>query len=542
MSETLEYLQMFARFPFAARRFFQHTLTLEEARQIVRERMEHREENFLRVVERSVYGYPRSPYLPLLKMAGCEMDDLRAMVKQKGLENALRQLREEGVYITYEELKGRKPIVRGGTTFPVRARDFDNPFASGGITMESSGSTGLASTVNQDLEYLAATSPNLLLSIAANGIQGAPVVSWSPFLPGPGLRAIFQTARIGMAMQKWFAPAGWRDSKFWFKYSVATLYMLLWVRILANQAAFPRVVKPDHAAEVARWIADTLRKHRRCLLLTGVSRGMRVCLAAEHEGLDLDGLVIRIGGEPATPAKVVAMRRVGARLIAGYAISEVGALAHACPNSSDAGDMHLFKDMIALITHPHPVKNIDMPVSAFNLTSLLNSAPKILFNFEVDDYGIVEERACGCELESLGYTTHIRNIQSYTKLVGEGATLIGNDLLRVLEQELPTRFGGTLLDYQLMEQEDEKGFTRLFLVIHPSVKIADEHEVIKCVLDALRAFSPMADAARTVWQNAQTLQIKRQEPVWTASGKLMPLHVQRRAEVRPNQTQGGHDA
>src|SRR5213592_3774379 len=109
MGETLDYVKMFAAFPFALRRFSRHRLTLPEAQRIVRERMEQREENFLRLVERSVYGYPRSPYLALLKLAGCEFGDLRVLVTQRGLEGALRELRENGVYITFEEFKGRKP-------------------------------------------------------------------------------------------------------------------------------------------------------------------------------------------------------------------------------------------------------------------------------------------------------------------------------------------------------------------------------------------------------------------------------------------------
>ena len=47
---------MFAQFPFVLRRFARHTLSLEEAKRIVRERLEHREERFLQIVERSIYG------------------------------------------------------------------------------------------------------------------------------------------------------------------------------------------------------------------------------------------------------------------------------------------------------------------------------------------------------------------------------------------------------------------------------------------------------------------------------------------------------
>ena len=73
MNDTLEYVNAFARFPFALRRFLTNRLTLEDARRIVRDRMANRDDHFLRVVETRIYGYPRSPYLPLLKMAGCEL-------------------------------------------------------------------------------------------------------------------------------------------------------------------------------------------------------------------------------------------------------------------------------------------------------------------------------------------------------------------------------------------------------------------------------------------------------------------------------------
>jgi len=123
MIEGLAYARMFARFPFALRRFLSETLTIERARDIVRTRMEQRESNFLRLVERSVYGHPASPYLDLLKHARCELGDLRTLVMDKGLDAALTALRADGVYVTFEELKGRKPIERNGFSREVAAID-----------------------------------------------------------------------------------------------------------------------------------------------------------------------------------------------------------------------------------------------------------------------------------------------------------------------------------------------------------------------------------------------------------------------------------
>lgn len=521
---------MFARFPFTARRFFQRRLALDEARKIVRERMEQREENFLRVVERSVYGFPHSPYLALLKLAGCAMGDLRALVKQRGLEGALGELRTAGVYVSFEEFKGRKPIVRNGHTIPVAARDFDNPYARRDYATETSGSTGLAMGVNQDLDYLAACAAAQMLTFSAFDILGAPLVIWSPFLPGPALANIFQTAHMGIPCQHWFSPLGWRDSKYWVKYALATLYMVFWIQRFGFPLPVPKIAKLDNGLTVAKQIKMMLAKDHRCLFITGMSRALRVSLAAKEAGIDLTGTVILCGGEPETAAKVQALEQVGARCLPRYGMIEGGVVGLGCAKPKGVGDMHLLRDTMALITHPHPVAELGTTVPAFNLTTLLESTPKVMLNYQIDDYGVVEERACECELGGYGYTTHLREIRSYDKLVGEGATLIGNDMVRILEQVLPNRFGGTALDYQLMEQEDEHGFTRLWLVIAPRVEIADEGAVIATVLNALRDSSPMADAARAVWQQAQTIQVKRTEPVWTTSGKLLPLHVERRVQ------------
>ena len=71
-------MKRYGRFGWGLRGFLRHTITLEQARAIVRQRMEEREANFLRLVERGIFGYSRSPYLPLMNLAGCEMGDIYA--------------------------------------------------------------------------------------------------------------------------------------------------------------------------------------------------------------------------------------------------------------------------------------------------------------------------------------------------------------------------------------------------------------------------------------------------------------------------------
>jgi hypothetical protein len=527
MSETLVHLKTFAELPPALWRFAQHTMTLDEAERIVRERMENREERFLRIAERCIYGYPASPYLPLLEMAGCELGDLQQIVRHRGLEATLRALREAGVYVTFEEYKGRQPMVRNGREFVVTPRSFDNPFARRHLTFQTGGSTGAASNVAADVDHIAAGAPYQLLTLNAHGVLDAPTAVWRGILPDSTLRSMLRRAYIGRLPEHWFSHVDWRESQYWLKYGMATGYVIFWMRLFGMRVPLPQVVKLDQALVIARWIADTLKAHGQCLLHAQVSRAVRVCLAAREAGLDLRGATIKGGGEPATPAKVEHMERAGVHYISNYAMAEAGSTASGCAKPVDGSDVHLFKDAVALFGYPHRVDATGTTVPAFNLTTLLPAASKLMLNFQMDDYGIIEERHCGCGLEAYGYTTHLRQIRSYAKLTGEGVMLIGTEMVRILEEVLPAHFGGSHLDYQIMEQEDEQGFTRIYLIISPRVEIEDESQVIEVILEALGQSSSMADAARALWQHAQTIQVKRVEPVLTDRGKLMPLHINR---------------
>jgi hypothetical protein len=257
---------------------------------------------------------------------------------------------------------------------------------------------------------------------------------------------------------------------------------------------------------------------------------MRVCIAAREAGISLAGATFRIGGEPVTTAKAGFMREMGIRIIAGYGMVEVSNIGLGCPNGIDAGDMHLSMDTMALIAHPHEMESSGITVPAFQLTTLTDTAGKLMLNVEVDDCGIVERRDCGCAFHDAGLDIHLRDIRSYTKLVGEGVTLVGNEMVQILEHLLPKRFGGTALDYQILEEEDEAHLTRIFLIISPRVHIADESEVVRAMYEALDKSSASAGVASALWRQGDSIRVRRAEPIWTARGKMMPLHISRYAE------------
>ena len=525
-------LKTYVRLLFQLPGFFGRSFSPEEARAILERRLAEREANFLRVAERGIFGYARSPYLPLFKMAGCGMADLRGMVLSKGLEESLSTLREAGVYITFEEFKGRAPIVRGSLTLPVKARDFDNPYLSSSYQLTSGGTTGAGTRVVMDLDFLLDTTPSRLLAFEAHSVLGAPTALWYGILPdGTSINNLLRSTCFGSVPLKWFTPVTSRDIRPALIYRLATYYIILLGRLRGHPIPWPEPVRLDQAVVIARWISRMLRSEGRCLLRAHVSMAVRVCIAAREAGLDLTGATLMGGGEPPTPAKVREITRSGARWVPTYVSAETGPIGYGCARPADGNDVHFMKDVLALIQHPRPVIGSDVTVDAFYFTTLLPTAPKLMLNVANDDYGVIDRRSCGCPLESYGYTEHLRDIHSYSKLTGEGMTLIGSDMLHILQEVLPARFGGSSLDYQLIEEEDEQGFTRLSLIVSPKIHIDDDQQVIETVFEALRRGTSVADLARAQWSQARTLRVKRMEPISTARGKLMPLHLARRRQA-----------
>src|SRR5262245_12126319 len=106
-----------ARFALGTRKYLRQPMTVDEVTSYIRARMQDRDGAFLHILEHAVYAHPRSPYLKLLKEAGCELGDAQKMVRQDGVDEALRKLHQAGVYVTFDEFKGRSAAVRGSQSF-----------------------------------------------------------------------------------------------------------------------------------------------------------------------------------------------------------------------------------------------------------------------------------------------------------------------------------------------------------------------------------------------------------------------------------------
>jgi hypothetical protein len=513
--------------------FLARQMTYEQARAVVLGRLASREAGLLAALEHGVFGNPRSPYRALLAIAGCEPGDVRALVAREGVEGTLRALRDAGVCLSFEEFKGRVPIVRGGRTIEAAPEDFDNPGFGSYFHITTGGSTGRGRRVLMDLDYFAARLPMNIVTERCIGTAGLPAVNWFDIPPGHGLGSVLQSVPARRVPERWYTPIrGGRDGTS-IRFRLATTAALTVTRLAGHRVPWPRYLPLDRADVIVDWLRETLATRGPCVVRGQVSRVLRVAVAARERGVDLTGAILVGGGEPPTPAKVAVIRATGATFRSSYFFVEAGPVGYSCTTSDDPNDQHLFRDHLALIQAPRRVPGFDVSVNAFYYTTLLPTAPKLLLNVESDDYGIVERRSCGCPWEGLGLTDHVREIRSFRKLSGEGVTLVGSDMERVLEEVLPGRFGGSPLDYQLVEEEDERGFTRLTLLVSPSVPLADEAAAIEAVLDGLRASGAAGDLSRALFRQGGTLRVRREAPRLTRHGKFMPLQLAARAEGRP---------
>src|SRR5436190_13984216 len=127
MRQALDGAATLWRYVVGLRGFLRTPLDLDAARRQIAYAIETRPEQLLSIVGRAVYDRPQSPYLRLLEHAGVERADFEALVGEEGVEGAFARLYDAGVYVTVDELKGKRPIRRGSLSLDVTPRDFDNP-------------------------------------------------------------------------------------------------------------------------------------------------------------------------------------------------------------------------------------------------------------------------------------------------------------------------------------------------------------------------------------------------------------------------------
>lgn len=518
-----EKLGLAARYAVDLPRFLSTPVTTEEARRRISGALADRERSFLDLLERAVYARPVSPYARLLAHAGIELGDVQRLVDEEGVEGALERLHDAGVRVSLEEFKGRRPILRSGLELAVTQEDFDNPLAATHFERRSGGSRSAGRHVSTDLRMITHQATHHRLLLDSLGLSGRPMAIWRGSTVSSSVRQAFGQLKAGETVDRWL---NWRPLPTGFQKltSERLLHYTVGISRLVGPGtlAFPEYVPKEASGDVAQWLASHVAAGRPAFFDTSASCGVRICLSALEQGFDISGTWFRFGGEPYTQGKAAVVARTGARAICHYSVSEVGRVGSACATPAALDDVHVLTEKLAVLQRPRRLQG-GATVQALHFTTLMASCPKLMLNVEVDDYAVLETRSCGCPLGELGLVTHLHNIRSYEKLTSEGINFLGDDLIVLVDEVLPARFGGDPTDYQLVEEEVD-GLPRLGIVASPRIGDVDEQAVIEVVATTLAA-DPFNRGMVDTWREAGTLRVIRREPYETSGAKLLPLHL-----------------
>lgn len=516
--------------------FLRETVGPEQARAFLRERLAQRETAFLAVLKRAVYEHPGSPYRRLLRWAGCEYGDVERLVTRHGVEGALGHLFRAGVYLTGDELKGRRPVLRGSLVFTVEPARLRNPTATGHLAGYSTGSRGVRTPVRLDLAHVRDQAADLCLDIEARGDTRSTHAVWG--VPGAWtMSLLLRLACCGLRPARWFSQVDPAAPGLHPRYRWSARGLRWGSRLAGRPLPAPEHVPVEASLPIARWMAAVLEAGGTPQLWTHPSSAARLCSAATAAGVALDGARFSVSGEPATPARLAVVRQAGARIVPRYGASDCGQIGFGCLAPAAPDEVHWLSDLHALVQPSGRGPAFDAggpgagPGTLF-MSSLAPTARTILLNASLGDRAVVTRRRCGCPLEALGWTTHLHTIRSDEKVTAGGMNFADLELARALEEVLPARFGGSPTHYQLLEDEGPVGEPRLWLLVHPAVGLLDEDRVREVFLDAIAPGSGVERVMGLAWREAGVLRVQRRAPVPAANGKILHVHVDWGAAAR----------
>ncbi len=489
---------------------------------MIRRQLANREETFLELARRVVFSNPGNPYHQMFRLAGCRYDDLAEAVRRDGLEPTLAALHRQGVFLAHDEFKGKKPIVRSNLEIAASPRSFRNPLIRGGMEASSGGSRSSGTRTAKSTAERLYGEAYAVLDQREFRLAARRRVQLKSILPAAdGILGCVRSSRLGCPVERWFAT--YNKSPDSAHYQVVTHCLLRLARLFGEKVPFPVYMPPDDFSPVAAWIAGRREQGLAYVVTAHASPAVRVAAAAAEKGLDISGTLFLVAGETLTDAKRRVIERAGAEVFPRYVVSEIGAIGFACRQMTTGNCVHLFHDHVAVISHRRTAPLCGAEVDSLLFTTLLPSASLVLINIEMDDAGTLEKATCECTFSRAGFTTRIRDIFSYGKLTGQGVTLVGTDILRVLEEVLPARFGGAPTDYQLVEQDGDQQ-ARIILRVSRRVPLRSPEAVRDCFLRELRQFQGGAGASR-LWRNTQAVEVRHEDPIPTRAGKVLPLHL-----------------
>lgn len=493
-----------------------------DAEAVVGYQLAHREEIWLDLVGRVIFSDPGHPYHQMFRLAGCTHEDLKAAVERDGLEPTLAALHKAGVYLSHDEFKGKTPIVRSNRVIESKTDSFRNPLVKGGIESTSGGSRSAGTRISRAVPSRLYGETHRWLRWRELGVEDREFVSVKPVLPAAdGLMGCVTASRLNLRLGPWFSTmTASLDAS---HYRFATNCLVTLARAYGQRIPYPRCLPANDFSPVSAWIAQRRRQGVPCVVSAHPSPSARVGAAASEKGHDIRDTVFLAGGEALTEARRRAVESAGARIFPSYPISEIGGIGSACSRMTTGNSVHIYEDSVAVISYRRTAPLSDVEVDSLLFTTLLEHGPCVVINVEMDDCGIIEPADCDCSYSRLGLRRRIRDIASFGKLTGIGVTLMGTDVIRVLEEVLPARFGGGVTDYQLVERDGEVQ-AKLELRVSRRVNLTSLEEVKDCFLRELRKFEGGAGASR-IWRDTAALEVVHDDPLVTLRGKVLSLHL-----------------
>jgi hypothetical protein len=507
--------------------FLHERLTAAQAEEKIKKDLGLRAENFLEVARTQIYARAGSPYLRLLRLAGCEFADLAAHVRHHGLESALEKLAKEGVYFTSEEFRGKKEVVRGKDSFRVSPADFLTTDPLRGIAIQTGGTRNTPIRSFLSTARLAEQRFELAVLFSAHCLSTYRHALYDGILPvSGGIKFLLVYARMGVPVDRWFARKIPANSPLGRWYHYATTYVIVLTGRWHGHR-FPKLEFTDiqDIERIVEWVLESKRRGMACCIKTGASSACRIANVARKKGISLEGTKFLIGGEPFTEAKRDAIEQAGARAVPRYSFGEGGSVGLGCASPLHTDEVHVSRHRLALIRQPRPIAETAAPIHPLLFTTFAPHEVRLLLNVENGDYATFESRDCGCALEKLGLKLHIHHIRSFEKFTSEGMNYFYGDLFELFEKVLPAEFGGGPGDYQLVEEEDERGQTRLSLLVHPRVGSLDETRLVSHFRTALAQGPRSNRVTARLWQDARTFRVVRKAPHASVRGKILPLHI-----------------
>jgi hypothetical protein len=272
-----------------------------QARAALRAQLGRCETDFLAMAREIIYPRPGSPVRQLLTLAGCEYGDLERLVVHEGLEQSLRVLFRQGVYLTVDEFKGRQPARRGSTSIEVSPALLRRPGMKSAGAGQSSGSRGSRTRAQFDLAQIKRAATNYCVDFEARGGRDWVKGIWE--VPGGSIKAVLHFSAFGRPLARWFSLVEAATPGLDPRYRWAELALDWGSRLAGVPLPRPEQVPLDDPLPIARWMVDLLRRGQVPHLYAFLSPAVRLCQAAEAAGFDLSGAQLTVTGEPFTPAR-----------------------------------------------------------------------------------------------------------------------------------------------------------------------------------------------------------------------------------------------